>query len=242
MNFKRSRHGQNVTASNSLLYYSITVSTSHTFRYIKNSLLQWLQEQRIYISTTTLLSPKNCCIGWLTNTSPSLSIRNSIQKDLSKRFQTILPFQLTPKTIHSKQKSMFNTRALSIECSVQHAHQLESSIYENYNKSKANYINSPTENMEYIPLAAQEGITNHLLDTLIDKQNNFLSTFRRVPIKNVKHLPKSITLPNSKGYDTLMDLYTWLITQKYTIQKKNSFHILIQVLLITSLSTLMKET
>ena len=68
--------------------------------------------------------------------------------------------------------------------------------------------------MEYITLASQEGISNHLLDPLIDKQNNFLATFRQVPIKNVKQLPNNIPLPNSNGYDMPVDQYTWLITQR----------------------------
>ena len=163
-----------------------------------------------------LLTPRNCCIGWMTNTSTTLSIRTSIQKELAERFNTNVPFQLTPKTIHSKQKEKFNTRALSIECSVQHAHQLETSIYENFNNSKMNHINNTTEHMEYIPLTSQEGISNHLLDTLIDKQNIFLSTFCRIAIKNTTNLPKNIILPNSKGFDMPMDLQPWLLSQRHT--------------------------
>ena len=70
--------------------------------------------------------------------------------------------------------------------------------------------------MEYIPLTSQEGISNHLLDTLIDKQNTFLNTICRIAIKNTNKLPNNMTLPNSKGFDMPMDLHPWLISQRHT--------------------------
>ena len=167
-NFSRYCYDSHVNRKGTALFFCFRLQLMQcNFYKLKGNMFPWLMYEKTFINKTILTSGRNCVIGWLRNTSPVLTNRNTVLKELKNNFDTDINFQLIARVIMTSHPNRIVTRALAIECAIADATSLEDDIYSNFIDSKMNNPdNELTKNIHFVPSRANADIDEDTIRAL----------------------------------------------------------------------------
>ena len=198
------------------LHYIFKIVSTTTFYKLKQRLMTWIQQSRIYLQITQLQTGHNVTIGWLARTITRFTNLTATIKEIKHRIQSDLPFHLITRVIKQRRKI---TRALAIECSIEHYAELSQAFQIDMVQQEENFL--LYNYMEFVPNRAFGDFTDDLLEEMVVNQRLYLLNVRQI----VLHTPNVVYSESWKHDQTQVgDVWRKDINKALTRNNMKMFH------------------
>ena len=184
-------HKAHLNPKKTAMYFLMRIKTiDRNFKQIKDPMVSWLRNNRIWLRPTRLNTSINCVIGWLKNSHAILYHRQSIQFDLKTRCQIEEDFQLITRTLFLSDRST-KTTALVIECTREDSRTIEGKLIAGLQINNPGDKYLASRDLLYITMAGNDDISTQMIDRCILHQINSNKTLRRIKVNNASHLDET---------------------------------------------------